>query len=1046
MTLQLAVRITGDASSLTQSGQEATSVLTGVGAAATSAGGKAEAAAADINRVAEATNALATAERNQATAATGAAAAIDAVARATGAVTQAQASAAAAAAGQAAAVGRVTTAIAEQARQAEAAQRKVAEFMANGIAPRVPVTPAALPATPAPAPRLPVAPASIPAPVAPAPANQNFRPDQWANLRYNALDVGQGLASGMPLTMILSQQGPQIAQVLGDAPGGIAGGLKIIAGRAMEILTPVRLMTAGFLGAAAGVAYLGVSWAKTQEEIRNGLTGIGAMSRATAADIERIAESAAGGGKIGRSDARGVATAVAATGKVDVTNIPDIVNLAPGYAKLFGKDLKEAGSDLGKIFADPVKGAAELDARIGGLDAKTQAYIRTLVEQGNRQEAIRQLVRAFSPDLDAAAEKTSRWAKAWGAVKSAAEATGRFVAKPFTDDPTKERLADAERQLGRAEYANEVGGYGDQVPTIKRLRDEIAELKAKAAEEAAAPGKKASAELSRQADDAIRVLQPEIDQLDKLNAKILLLQKTQGDLDALSGMSAAARNQLTTALTAAQGGVETFMSAQEKARASEALTIRSIEARTVVEKAAIAAERERLALAGQAVSEDDRRQRIEAAKQAVLAQSTRDSADRLRSANDNAASAGLPPYQRQIAELEAKYRKVFKDDEGNLPAIANDQKAKAAEQQALDAEALGGPLRDANRGLNEQVAALKIQQDAFGASTAAAAKMAAAQQLINQYTAAGVPITANLRKLIDGYATSMGEVAARQEDLYRRQREVIGGLDDIRNGARSGLTGIFSDVSQGRNPLSGITSSLNSMASRFVDRQISGPLVNNLLGQDGKAGGGLLGDALGGFLGKQAGLSSADITAGVVNLSGTISGIPGLGAAANGNVPGVAGLLGKGGSAEAASGIVGKLSGSRAEVADYVRQAALARGIDPSVALRVINQESGFNADARNLTAKEQSYGVMQLNTMGGLGADALKAGIDVRNPAAWRSQVDFGMDVVKRDGWRQWYGARDIGVGRWDGIGQGGPATTAAMPEVGRLDTSLKSDRKSVV
>lgn len=111
-----------------------------------------------------------------------------------------------------------------------------------------------------------------------------------------------------------------------------------------------------------------------------------------------------------------------------------------------------------------------------------------------------------------------------------------------------------------------------------------------------------------------------------------------------------------------------------------------------------------------------------------------------------------------------------------------------------------------------------------------------------------------------------------------------------------------------------------------------------------------------------------------------------------------------------------------ATVADYIRQAAASRGIDPEVALRVFQQESGFNPAARNVTPREESYGVAQLNVMGGLGAEARKQGIEPSDPTQWPRHVDFALDTVKKDGWRQWYGARDVGIGRWDGVGQGGP------------------------
>lgn len=151
-----------------------------------------------------------------------------------------------------------------------------------------------------------------------------------------------------------------------------------------------------------------------------------------------------------------------------------------------------------------------------------------------------------------------------------------------------------------------------------------------------------------------------------------------------------------------------------------------------------------------------------------------------------------------------------------------------------------------------------------------------------------------------------------------------------------------------------------------------------------------------------------------------------------GGASGVARSMGRGGSGNITGPLAGAPSaGLRGDVRAYVRAAALARGIDPNVAERVINQESGFNPYRNNLTSREQSYGVMQLNTQGGLGAVALRQGLNPRDPSQWRKHIDFGLDVVKRDGWRQWYGARDVGISRWQGIGtvkpQAMPAEKAA-------------------
>ncbi|KMO39613.1 phage tail length tape measure family protein [Methylobacterium aquaticum] len=1013
MTLQLAVRITGDASSLQQSAVAASAAVKSVGAASASA--TAEMAA--LGRAADTTQTS-----------------VEAVA---------------------ASAGRVR----------DASGRFVGGGAAGAAPPGAQAMPSAGPVVP---PRSPQA--------AGAPVNDNggrptLRADQWKNLGFQANDIATSFAGGLPITQILAQQGGQVVQVLADAPGGVAGGLKAVATRAMEILTPVRLVTAGFVGLAGTLAYLGVSWTRSQDEIKTGLMGIGAMSRATVADINRIAEASAAGGRIGRGDARDVAAQIAATGRVDVSQIQGVTDLAPGLAKLTGKSIRDAGGDLAKMFADPIKGAQALNEIVGGLNAGTQNYIRTLIEQGSRQEAVRQIVLAFGPDLEKAAEKTSLWGRAWEWVANQAERAGAAVARPFMPTTAQQRLDKAREDLNQLRGAQTqpsptTGLFGGLTQDQMRLRaaraapqngeaikakeaeirkeEELAEREKRTAEASAA--RKLAAERSQTAEAAVRATQPEIGALEQLETRYKTLKAAQGDLDALSGMSAAARGQLTDAVAAAEGGLKTFMSAQERARASESLTIRSIEARTAAEKAAVAAERERLALAGQAISEDDRRQRIEAARQAVLAQTNRDSQDRLRTANDNAASAGLLPYQRQQADLEAKYRRQNREDQGSPEALANNRAAQAAERRAIDAEAIGGPLRDANRGLAEQVAALRNQQLAFGASTEAAARMAAAQELINRYTAQGVPVTADLKRGIDAYAASAGKVAAAQEDLLRRQREVIGGLDDVRGGIRGGLTGIFSDVSQGKNPLDGITSSISGLASRVFDRTVSGPLVNTLLGQDGKAGGGLFGDGIASIFGKAAGLPSADITAGIVNVTGPVSGIPGL-TAANGNAP------------SAASVATGLTGGASSDLERYAK------------AIRTV--ESGSAAgryDALGPITKsgDRAYGAYQVmgSNIPSWTKDALGKSMSPQEFLGDKAAQDavfakqFGASVSKygnaNDAASVWFTGRPLAQGgaARDVLGTTGngyvdkfnaalppaaPAATAAAPVATGLDASLQ-------
>lgn len=110
------------------------------------------------------------------------------------------------------------------------------------------------------------------------------------------------------------------------------------------------------------------------------------------------------------------------------------------------------------------------------------------------------------------------------------------------------------------------------------------------------------------------------------------------------------------------------------------------------------------------------------------------------------------------------------------------------------------------------------------------------------------------------------------------------------------------------------------------------------------------------------------------------------------------------------------------EIADYIRQSATARGIDPDVALRVAMSEGGLKDPVRQSDyvkngVREASYGPFQLYMGGGLGNKALEAGIDPRDPNQWRQGVDFALDQAAKGGWSPWYGAAKVGVGNRTGL-----------------------------
>jgi len=126
------------------------------------------------------------------------------------------------------------------------------------------------------------------------------------------------------------------------------------------------------------------------------------------------------------------------------------------------------------------------------------------------------------------------------------------------------------------------------------------------------------------------------------------------------------------------------------------------------------------------------------------------------------------------------------------------------------------------------------------------------------------------------------------------------------------------------------------------------------------------------------------------------------------------------------------------EMRQYIAQAAQARGIDPSVAIRVANSEGlapdTWQSNVMKGGKREPSYGPFQMLVGGGdtgfpegMGnAFMSQTGLDPSDPANWQKSVDFALDTAAKQGWGQWYGAKAAGIDNMQGINGGGAVAPA--------------------
>lgn len=439
---------------------------------------------------------------------------------------------------------------------------------------------------------------------------------QMQILSFQLNDVATGLLSGQSIFQIMAQQGGQVVQVLQSGQGGVGGALTFLRDRLLQMITPARLAMAGIAAIGLTGATSFASYLQAQREVTIGLAGIGRASGATRADINALAKEFSSLGGLSTSEARGFATAMAATGKVAKESIGPAIDQIKNLAATLGQDASEAAALLTRSLADPGKGAQELGSRLGFLNDRTQSYIDSLMRQNRVTEAQRVLIEAVKNNVVSAAEVTGFWARSWNAISNAAsnasDVTGRFlsnltgIGQTLADqlEQTKAKLqALQDLAARRSAVVNENLGTNRAIAAltqeVQRLEAELEKVK------------DTSADIKANLDSlklgaAIQSTVPAINALKQLQDTAALLKRAQSDPKLQESLSPEARAALPTAAGRAAGAAGTYMDPVEKQIRANELSIRAITARSPSAQAAIAEQRTLLQLSGEQYTESER--------------------------------------------------------------------------------------------------------------------------------------------------------------------------------------------------------------------------------------------------------------------------------------------------------------------------------------------------------------------------------------------------------------------------------------------------------
>jgi hypothetical protein len=620
---------------------------------------------------------------------------------------------------------------------------------------------------------------------------------------HSIRSMGESIALGIPLTQALTQQMNHLS-FAASGEGGISGAFGEVIGKLSEFITPARAAGVAALALAAGAFYVAKSWSDSQEKVQLSLKGIGAASGATVDDINNISAASASAGKVSITAASDIASALAQTGQVSKDLFGAAIAVTRDYAKIMGVDTTKAAGLLTKALADPVKGADQLNERLGFLDFNTQNLIKSLVTQNNITAAQKIILDGVKSSTAGATDSASALSKVW---------------ESFTT-----RLSGGVSVIGQLIGGNESDQtkFANSLDRVKKIQDQIASLQSpnsltrnsplqskameqftsdlrRAQDESDQLGKKlglAAAEMLRvqtnarslQLGPVISSLVPEVGIKKNLTDVNSAVQDVGGDPGLLKALGMTA-DQVALAKSRSQEIKDSYLSTVDSATAASNLQLKAISAKSPSQRADIAYQQTMLSLAGQNLSLSEKQSL--ASKAAAVAgasasyQLTSAAQDRLRAAQDSVGATqveiiSLGKTTGEVALLKANWQSYTAL---RAEAARNNTGFDQAQYNRLAAE--NGKYAERVQLLEKAKVAGEIK---FGASTSLLAPedVQIAQQLKGIYpdvaTALGSVQASALRtnSALSGLSSSMsGTLTTGFVDILDRTKSVGNGLRDM---------------------------------------------------------------------------------------------------------------------------------------------------------------------------------------------------------------------------------------------------------------------------
>lgn len=287
-------------------------------------------------------------------------------------------------------------------------------------------------------------------------------------------DVVTQLAGGQSPFLVLLQQGGQVR----DSFGSLGAALRGVA----SFLTPVTVAIGATAGAVGGLAAAFLAGQRESTEFSRALALTGNYAGATAGQFEAAAA------RISRvTGATNLATRELLQGAIGSGQFgPQVIEPAVQAMSRLQSISGQTAQEVVKVFSGLGKSAgdwaAETNKAYNFLSLEQYKYIRQLEEQGEKERAAQEAVKALDAALANRTVQLGYLQRAWKAVSDTASGAWNAMLNAGREDTNQKRLQEMQSELERRMARGPLSIPGDKSMDRawelgnERLRDQIASL------------------------------------------------------------------------------------------------------------------------------------------------------------------------------------------------------------------------------------------------------------------------------------------------------------------------------------------------------------------------------------------------------------------------------------------------------------------------------------------------------------------------------------------------------------------------------------------